>query len=308
MGAVQKSKSALALHSMHRVSKATSSRSSGTGTGKDGEDGQMVTQTVTTEGSLWRRSGRSGMPSVIKRISQKGLAVNRVAAAFAALGLNTKVVLSEMGDVMEHTKNVSIGGKSLEALIQQLAILKKQIAADIEVLKLSEKEKAAAAAAAAAAAEERAEVKEGNGDEESLAEASEMSSWAPHASPLMTFLENIRGQMDDIEAMLYTELKPKLIGTDDDGSGQLVLGGHVVAQVLSGSAALDVLSAAASAAPAAPHVPSASAASPSTAPRSAPAYAAPASLAISSAPPFNQSTKRTLQVSFREDGEEDLAA
>lgn len=124
------------------------------------------------------------------------------------------------------------------------------------------------------------------------------------------FCQGLIVQIDDLEAILYAELKPKLMGTTEDGGGQMVLGGHVVAQVITGEIARNRLAAGTRPPPAletaididsaqpavAKPTPAgtgttttstaAPAAAPSAAPAAAPAATGPATLTSSKIPPI----------------------
>ena len=149
--------------------------------------------------------GSTGFASLFKKAGEKAISIQRMMSApLTALPLGEQVIPPEMGAVLEYASDGGIGGKNLEGVLKRLNWLKRLLAVRIRQLKLQ-------------------------GDE--LGQSSEADVSAAVAQAL-TFCEDLRGQLDDLEAVLYRELKPKLIGTDDNGSGQLVLGGHVVAQVV----------------------------------------------------------------------------
>mgnify|MGYP006936496284 CR=1 FL=1 len=126
------------------------------------------------------------------------MATRRFAKApLAALALGEATVPPEMGELVRECGDAQVGGKDLELVLLKLGRLKAALNVRLQ----------------------RSKTSDGN-----------------EPSTTTLFCEALRGQMDDLEASLYIQLKPKLIGTDEDGNGQLVLGGHVVAQVVHHSA------------------------------------------------------------------------
>lgn len=142
-------------------------------------------------------AGKSPLKA-LQRAGRRTMATRRFAKApLAALALGEATVPPEMGELVRECGDAQVGGKDLELVLLKLGRLKAALNVRLQ----------------------RSKTSDGN-----------------EPSTTTLFCEALRGQMDDLEASLYIQLKPKLIGTDEDGNGQLVLGGHVVAQVVHHSA------------------------------------------------------------------------
>ena len=138
--------------------------------------------------------GISGGLSVLRRVGRKTIATRKLAQApLAALALGEATVPPEMEEVVKQCNEAKLIGLNLELILLKLGRLKGALQVRLQRSRASD---------------------------------------GAEPSATTIFCEALRGHLDDLEASLYIQLKPKLIGTDDDGNGQLVLGGHVVAQVV----------------------------------------------------------------------------
>ena len=148
---------------------------------------------------------------------------------------------------MKMASTAEVRGDELAQLLKKLGALKRTLSATIRDLRIAH----------GAASPSRAAASPSFGSRETAAATTILRAMGSHARtpspapthPTILYCEALQSQIDDLEAVLYTELRPRVIGIDDDGSGQLVLGGRVVARVVTGTAAATA-AAAPSAAPA----------------------------------------------------------
>ena len=181
---------------------STSTGSSGAGKQESGADAQVAGKSASSPSDLMTKVGMKKLPfgvgnnalDVLRRAGRKTMATRRFRKApLAALALGEATIPPEFGDLMAQCQNAQLRGKNLELILLKLGHLKAACSTRLQRSKTSD------------------------GDE---------------PSETTLFCEALSGQIDDLESVLYIQLKPKLIGIDDDGNGQLILGGHVVAQTV----------------------------------------------------------------------------